>query len=99
MAIIIAALIPVLTLQRVEVRHVRLEPRRALAEPRRVLLQALGLESDQRDVRSLRVQALGARLADAARGARDEHGATFYVVAVSCRASHASFLLTGGGGR
>src|SRR4029077_3836961 len=86
-------------LERVEVRHVRLEPCRALPERRRVLLQALGLESDQRDVRSLRVQTLGARLADAARGARDEDGASVYVVAVRCRASHACFLLTGGRGR
>ncbi len=33
---------------------------RALAEPRGVLLQALGLEADERDVRALGVQPLGA---------------------------------------
>ena len=46
-------------LERVEVGDVGLEEGGALAEPRRVLLEALGLESDERDVRAPRVQALG----------------------------------------
>ena len=42
-------------------------------EPER--LEPLGLESDERDIVTTRMQALGRRGADAARSARDEEGA------------------------
>ena len=60
--------------ERLAVRHVGLEERRAIAEARRQRLEPLGLQPDESDVVAARVQALGGRGADAARGAGDEHG-------------------------
>ncbi len=60
--------------ERVHVGHVGLEHLRALAQAGSERLQALGLQTDERDVRALGVQPLCGRGADAARGARDEDG-------------------------
>ncbi len=62
-------------LQGVGVGDVGLEPGRPIAELRRPLLEQLGLEPDQGDVRALRMQALGRCGTDAAGGAGDEGGA------------------------
>ena len=59
-------------LQRLEVRDVGLERAGAVAERRGELLEQLGLEADERDVRARRVQPRRDRGADAARGAGDE---------------------------
>jgi hypothetical protein len=62
-------------LQRAGVGHVRLEDGAAVPQPRGQLLQPLGLQADERDVRALGVQPLRRSGADAARRARDEDGA------------------------
>ena len=75
-------------LERVEVGDVGLEASsRGRRGGRRSRSQPLGLEADERDVRALRVQALGGRRADAARGAGDEHGASVHVVWGGLRAA------------
>ena len=85
------------SLQRIEVGYIRLKARSAVAETRGVLLQALRLEANERHVRASRVHALGARRADAARGARDEHGATGDVIALAHSGiAHSSFRLPTG---
>ena len=66
-------------LQRVEVGDVGLEGHGAIAHARRVLLQALGLEPDERHVGAPRVKPLGARGADSARRTRDEHRSPVHV--------------------
>ena len=53
-------------LERLRVGHVGLEPGGAVAELRGALLEQVGLEPDERDVRALRVHPLG----DAARRCR-----------------------------
>src|SRR2546427_629596 len=80
-------------LHRLEVGHVGLKPHCAIAQRGRVLLQALGLEADERDVGTLGIQPLGARLADAAGGASDEHGAPADVVGGGSRATHLGLQL------
>ena len=75
-------------LERIEVAHVRLEVGRALAQLRGVGLEQIRLESHQRDVRALCVQALGRRLADPACGSGDEHGAPVDVERSRARTAH-----------
>ena len=78
--------------ERIEVADVRLECGGAVAQPRRKLLQPLGLQADQCDVRTVAVHSLGGRRPNAARGAGDEHGASAYVER-SLVAAHAYGLL------
>src|SRR4029077_8205907 len=75
-------------LHRLEVGHVGLKPHRAIAQRGGVLLQALRLEAYERHVGPLTMQALGARLADPARGAGDERGAPADIVWGGSRAIH-----------